>query len=663
MKTDNDNDLERRLRSVLRQELDREHGPDPAWDESPAARRVAEQDRRRPSRWTVRILAIAALITIGVGSAFLLGVPDDVPALGPNGWIAYGMNPETGGDQDIWFVSLEGEPRRVIGTDTDVVDQFCPAFSPDGRNIAYGEADQSGATPNTAVVIASVNSEGAVSEEFRVDVGEVPPCPVWSPDGDRIAFGVPLTSVINPERGAEGSEVWIVTVADRAITVLPDLLATDLEFSPDGSLLAVASGSELVEPYVIGDPRIHLYELASGATRTLESTLGAMSFTWSPDGGRIAYMTGDFDHELILIDLATEEQRAISTPFTALHGIGPVWSPDGESIVYQRRVGSGEAHNIVQVWPDDLSVEGTPRAEVIPLIDPSVDADALEQSWSPSVKPYWVTWSPDGAYLVYAAWTPQIDPLLGVVPAAPGSPSDFLVTDQDLAVNPVYGAGPFVPIQTWQRRPAGAAVPSAAEPTPSPLAVGASHVLLEGTDSGVPVTVNIAAPLWSGEPNGGVLCWRDPAADCAGPPDGAGIFVFASREYDVYSDACDWGNPVTSATTVDDFVGAMTGRSQQHRWGLPPEDITVDGYAGKRILVLMAQTIYWGSECTDGVWALFGVPGDDLVRSSQGKDQIEEVWALDVDGLIVVLVGAHYPDTPQHAVDELRAIVQSATFD
>ena len=248
MKTDNDNDLERRLRSVLRQELDREHGPDPAWDESPAARRVAEREGRRPSRWTVRVLAIAALITIGVGSALLLGAPDDVPALGRNGWIAYGMNPETGGDQDIWFVSLDSEPRRVIGSDTDVVDQFCPAFSPDGRSIAYGEADQSGATPKTAVVIAAVNNEGDVSEEFRVDVGEVPPCPVWSPDGERIAFGVPLTSVINPERGAEGSEVWIVTVADRAITVLPDLLATDLEFSPDGSLLAIASGGDLVEP-------------------------------------------------------------------------------------------------------------------------------------------------------------------------------------------------------------------------------------------------------------------------------------------------------------------------------------------------------------------------------------------------------------------------------
>ncbi len=93
-----------------------------------------------------------------------------------------------------------------------------------------------------------------------------------------------------------------------------------------------------------------------------------MTFTWSPDGGRIAYQTGDLNHELRVIDLATEEQRDLSTLFSAVHGIGPVWSPDGESIVYQRRPSfcDGETHEVVLLWPDDLSAEGTPREEVIP---------------------------------------------------------------------------------------------------------------------------------------------------------------------------------------------------------------------------------------------------------------------------------------------------------
>ena len=176
MKTDTD--LERLLRDALHQELDDQYGPDPTWHESPAARRVAEQERLRPRRRVVRLLGVAALVTIGVGSALVVGAPDDAPAASPNGWIAYGMQPEDGGDQDIWFVGVNSEPRRAVGSDTDNVDQICPAFSPDGRSLAYGEVDRSGATPATAVVVAAVRGDGEVSEQFRVDVGQVPVQPV-----------------------------------------------------------------------------------------------------------------------------------------------------------------------------------------------------------------------------------------------------------------------------------------------------------------------------------------------------------------------------------------------------------------------------------------------------------------------------------------------------
>ncbi len=131
----------------------------------------------------------------------------------------------------------------------------------------------------------------------------------------------------------------------------------------------------------------------------------------------------------------------------------------------------------------------------------------------------------------------------------------------------------------------------------------------------------------------------------------------------MYSDACHRGDPDTTATTVDEFVDAMAADAQEHRGAFLREDITVDGYAGKRILVLMGETVYWGSECTGGTLALFGMPGDDPAGYSQGQDQIDDLWALDVDGLTVVLVGAYYPDTPQRAMDELRAILESATFE
>ena len=79
-----DHDFEQQVRANLREALDRELGPDPAWAESPAARRVADVARRRRRRWPLRALAVAALIGAGGGAALLGGrlvpPPEESPA-------------------------------------------------------------------------------------------------------------------------------------------------------------------------------------------------------------------------------------------------------------------------------------------------------------------------------------------------------------------------------------------------------------------------------------------------------------------------------------------------------------------------------------------------------------------------------------------------------
>ena len=216
--------------------------------------------------------------------------------------------------------------------------------------------------------------------------------------------------------------------------------------------------------------------------------------------------------------------------------------------------------------------------------------------------------------------------------------------------------------------PEASVVEPTATPEPSPsVAAGlpeGPHPLSEGTDGEVPITVTIAAPLWDGEPNGGGLCWGGSTDTCAGPPDGAGMIAFQSREYYVYGDACHLSTtrPDTPATTVDELVDALA--NQASREASAPEDITVDGYAGKKIILDMADDVDI-TACDEGgdSLTLFGVPGEDRARYSQGPGQIEEVWAVDVDGQLVVLDGLYYADTPQNAVDELRSILASATFE
>ncbi len=227
--------------------------------------------------------------------------------------------------------------------------------------------------------------------------------------------------------------------------------------------------------------------------------------------------------------------------------------------------------------------------------------------------------------------------------------------------------------------PTGGAV-AGTTPTPQPTATQGPTITLEPSssagggpptgrlpvtkriDGGVEVTVTIAAPLWDGEPNGGYLCWRVRADDCADPPAGAGVITFNDPEYYVYGDPCRWSTtrPDNAATTADELVDALA--TQASREALPPEDITVSGFTGKKIILQMADDIDINA-CDEGSFALFAVPGEERARFSQGPGQTEEVWAVDVDGLIVVLIGLYYADTPQQAIDELRAILSSATFE
>jgi hypothetical protein len=204
--------------------------------------------------------------------------------------------------------------------------------------------------------------------------------------------------------------------------------------------------------------------------------------------------------------------------------------------------------------------------------------------------------------------------------------------------------------------------PSAAASEAAGLPLGPFHLTVAGDFFDLGMTVTIAADAWDGGIGTGVLVHGDNTDN----PDGAGLIVFTGDLY-VYGDPCHWSTtkPATPATSVDELVAALT--AQASRVASAPVDVTLDGYAGKSItLHVPDDAAHAGGKFSDCDQGIFGswAWGTDATpsRYAQGPGQIDEVWILDVNGVPVVIDAAYYAGTPADVVDEMRAIVESTTF-
>jgi len=268
---------------------------------------------------------------------------------------------------------VESPPMRLLQLTALTGQEFDPAFSPDGEQVAFRWDGPK--QDNWDIYITLVGSSDV--RRLTSDPAEDSD-PKWSPDGRQIAFlrGRP-----------DGTTIRLVSALGGADRKLSDFRGADsLSWSPDGRWLAVGrSGEETGQPrgiYLIpvegGDPGL----LIASKPRAVNGQP-----VFSPDGRRLAYVSCDTTNgwllgrcDIFLLELNSARAPSGSplrlTTQRSLFTESPAWTHDGSAVVY----GAAEeaAPTELSLWR--VGTDGSREPERIEIAGSSAFAPATAPS-------------------------------------------------------------------------------------------------------------------------------------------------------------------------------------------------------------------------------------------------------------------------------------------
>ncbi len=226
-----------------------------------------------------------------------------------------------------------------------------PAWSPDGRQLAYVSFENGHAT----LFIQRI------SDGKRVEAASYPGingAPAWSPDGKRLAMTLSRDG---------NTEVYVLMLKHRRLQRLTRNTAIDTEpaWSPDGRSIIFTSDRG-------GKPQIYRIAAAGGQVRrvTFQGRYNARA-SWSPDGKKLVMVTDQGQgagYQIATLDLAT---KALTILTEGRLDESPSFAPNGAMILYAARSGRrGVLH--------EVSADGRVTQALT-----SQQGDVREPAWSP----------------------------------------------------------------------------------------------------------------------------------------------------------------------------------------------------------------------------------------------------------------------------------------
>jgi hypothetical protein len=290
-------------------------------------------------RARIFIALCALLIGLGVAAA-----PARAAFPGANGKLVFShCDSSACNDSDIVTIDPNGGGATPIVTGTDYTDD--PAFSPDGRRIAFEYCPPP--FPASGCGIAVVNADGS---------GRIPLTPIgtvfddypgFSPDGSKVVF-----------KRREGSDTHIYTVnsdGSGGLTPLTSGAVTDLQpvFSPDGSKIAFVRSA-----------RINVMNADGSGVTPLTTGPNETSPQWSPDGTQIVFERSLADTgQIWIMDAGGGNQHALTAPGTNFFDQEPAFSPDGTRIAFERFDLTGDHSPLMVMNRDGSGITPIPNTD------------------------------------------------------------------------------------------------------------------------------------------------------------------------------------------------------------------------------------------------------------------------------------------------------------